>query len=336
MAERSMPLFSVSEEGCCATSRTEDAASTNQKRECIDFTNSKFQATNLTPAASTRVTLPVSSTLSVKGLAATARTPFWLWPNLLSLDAPLIAALWQELFAMDARVNLSAASRLALPLSVWLIYLVDRLLDTAGIQKPATARHGFYCAHRSLCFLLTGLAAVLLGATLFYLPIAVLRNGFVVSALVTIYLLGVHCLRGKRRYRFPKEEVVGLMFAVGSVLAPFTRTANGSRLLLPALLLGLLCWLNTSAIEVWEGGYVDGASAWSVKHMRTVAVITCMLCLPLWLWSGASGSALALFLTALGFWALADGHRNHIGSADALRVWIDVPLLAPLLLTRLR
>src|SRR5690348_15164620 len=33
--------------------------------------------------------------------------PFWLWPNLLSLDAPLIAVLWLHLFALSGHIRLS-------------------------------------------------------------------------------------------------------------------------------------------------------------------------------------------------------------------------------------
>ena len=79
-----------------------------------------------------------------------SRRPLWLWPNLLSLDAPLIAVLWLQLFAVSLHVQLEAAVSLALALVVWLIYVGDRLADgwNANLRAALTARHRFHRLHR--------------------------------------------------------------------------------------------------------------------------------------------------------------------------------------------
>jgi hypothetical protein len=105
-------------------------------------------------------------------------------------------------------------------------------------------------------------------------------------------------------------------------------------LLFPALLFSILCWVNCSAIEVWEGGSVDRISYWMVQHVRSVTGVTALLCLPLSLWGPAPHVALALFLAAIGIGGVADQKKNL--DANALRVWADVPLLAPLLLLGLK
>src|SRR6202035_5180189 len=88
--------------------------------------------------------------------------PLWLWPNLLSLDAPLIAVLWQGFLAYRFSLPLRPAARLVLGLTVWAIYLLDRLLDA---RKPAAlheaARHRYYRRHSKL---MTALLAIVLGA----------------------------------------------------------------------------------------------------------------------------------------------------------------------------
>ncbi len=56
-------------------------------------------------------------------------TRLWLWPNLLSLDAPIVAVLWQILFARCFQVPVDALAALLLLLTVWLIYAADRTLD---------------------------------------------------------------------------------------------------------------------------------------------------------------------------------------------------------------
>ena len=61
--------------------------------------------------------------------------PLWLWPNLLSLDAPLVAVLWQSFLAYRFSLPLRLSGCLALGLTVWSIYLLDRLLDA---RQPPT------------------------------------------------------------------------------------------------------------------------------------------------------------------------------------------------------
>jgi hypothetical protein len=249
------------------------------------------------------------------------------------LDAPIIASLWQDVFARDAGVHLSLASRAALPLTVWLIYLVDRLLDTAAkMDRHATARHAFYRQRRGLCYLLTGLAGLLLSISLLHLPLPVMKNGLLVSCAVAVYLWIVHWTGGRW---FPKEAAVGLVFAAGTVLAPFSRAADATALLPTALLFGVLCWLNCSAIEVWEGGSLDEISAWMVTHMKVVVLAVCVLCCLLAVQSPNQHSSLALLMSALGFWTFADANANRLTS-ERLRVWVDIPLLTPLFLITLR
>ena len=74
----------------------------------------------------------------------------WLWPNLLSLDAPLVALLWQILFIRCFHAANPASSSIltsALLVSVvWLIYAADRALD-AWRGSGLRPRHEFYRRH---------------------------------------------------------------------------------------------------------------------------------------------------------------------------------------------
>jgi hypothetical protein len=96
------------------------------------------------------------------------RGPVWLWLSLLSFDAPLVALVWQDFLARCYPVPLRPPTRVALVLTVWAIYLADRLLDIR--HAPAgtdTVRHNFYRSHRPLaqaalgCILLTDLVVAL-------------------------------------------------------------------------------------------------------------------------------------------------------------------------------
>src|SRR5512140_3956356 len=73
----------------------------------------------------------------------------WLWPNLLSLDAPIVALLWQLLFVRCFHGSLGTLPAALLAVAVWLIYVADRTLD-AWRGMPGTAeqpRHQFYRRH---------------------------------------------------------------------------------------------------------------------------------------------------------------------------------------------
>ena len=45
----------------------------------------------------------------------------WLWPNLLSLDAPVVALLWQLLFVRCFHGSLGTLPAALLAVAVWLI-----------------------------------------------------------------------------------------------------------------------------------------------------------------------------------------------------------------------
>src|SRR6478609_9082655 len=78
--------------------------------------------------------------------APAAPTRLWLWPNLLSLDAPIVAVLWQILFARCFQVEVDPLGELLLLMTVWLIYAADRTLDAwrGDVHSP---RHEFYRRH---------------------------------------------------------------------------------------------------------------------------------------------------------------------------------------------
>src|ERR1700753_2638698 len=70
-------------------------------------------------------------------------TPLWLWPNLLSLDAPIVAVLWQALFVGSYRARFDPLASALLFIAVWTIYVADRVID-AWRDRDGEARHDFY------------------------------------------------------------------------------------------------------------------------------------------------------------------------------------------------
>jgi hypothetical protein len=180
-----------------------------------------------------------------------ARDPAWLWPNLLSLDAPLIAVVWQDFLSRSYAVPLRLPGRVALFLTVWAIYLGDRLLDAR--QPPVAAepaRHSFYRRHRAFA---PALLAIVLAAdalvTFGWLRPAIVVNGLIPFAAVLLYLGVLHVVGA----RIAKEPVVAFLFTAGTFLVAWTNDpASPIALLWPAAAFFALCLANLIAIESWE------------------------------------------------------------------------------------
>lgn len=172
---------------------------------------------------------------------------------MLSLDAPVIAVLWQAFVAQCFPSALRPAGRVVLGLTVWSIYLADRLFD---VRRPAvgeeSARHDFYRRHSRITIaILTIAASADCLITFVWLRPAVLHTGIIVSAGVLLYLFVLHF--GGTHLRIPKELVVAVLFSAGTFVVAWTSpSANHHELLGAGASFALLCLANLVAIESWE------------------------------------------------------------------------------------
>jgi hypothetical protein len=240
----------------------------------------------------------------------------WLWPNLLSLDAPIVAVLWQLLFARCFHAGLSATAAILLVLAVWLIYAADRVLD-ARDETSRQPRHEFYRRHwRAVLPMWT--AILLLSGWLAWtrLPSPMFERGLLLLIAVALYLMAVHVSRRP----WPKEAAVAILFALGASLAIWGNIHSVADVA-TIFLFCCLCWINCVAISQWEHGNASrwpiGAAALSVAAASLILVPEHRPVL------GAAEAASALAFLAL------DRGRRHL-SADAVRVLADAALLTPI------
>jgi hypothetical protein len=254
--------------------------------------------------------------------------PLWLWPNLLSLDAPIIAVLWQGFLAYRFAIPLGPAGRLVLGLTVWAIYLLDRVLDSRmppSSREPA--RHRFYRRNRKG---MTALLAIVVAAdaliALHWLRPAVLHDGLLPLAGVLLYLAAVH-LSGKS-IQGTKEIAAALLFTGGTFVAAWS-SLPCPQLVLAAIAFFVLCLANIIAIETWESRdlhpslhpIIRGLSRTYFVWVPATAVVCVLAGRNQWYASIAvSAGACALL-----FWF---GRRL---SLEARRVLIDGVLLSPIL-----
>lgn len=280
--------------------------------------------------------LPVAAFESAS--ASPGSSPVWIWPHLLSLDAPVVAVGWQAWWAHCQGVRLHWFHHAILGLCVWMIYLADRLAD-AGSAPPAewgTPRHAFYHRRRGL---MGGLLIGAVAALAVLAPLTLDRREFAggagLLAAAGLYFWLIHGRAGWPA-PLPKEAVVGCLFAVGVVF--FTACALGGVPLLlggRTVLFGALCFLNCALISRWERTLRD-------RRQRSSLINAHPLLTERLGWCAAGLAAIGvaagwgigrpvafapLVLAAAGLWAL-DLARNVI-PASGLRVLGDVALLTP-------
>ena len=258
--------------------------------------------------------------------------PFWCWPNILALDAPLLAMLWQAAFAESVGFPLEPSSTIVLGFSVWLVYAADRLLDGFRLtpSAPITFRHAFFFKWRNrlLVIWIVILALDLILALTALQPPEILR-GCLLLVLVVGYLSAVHL--GPIKSSFPKE-----IFVAGILTGGITIFSFGAVIPMPSILLfGALCFLNCAFIAKWEDqiDQAHGISAlahrlpWLWKRLPVTAIVIVGACII----TGIS-TPKPTFEIALATFALVGLHQTRIYLDPQLRrVLADAVLLTPLL-----
>ncbi len=244
----------------------------------------------------------------------------WLWPNVVGLDAPVVAVVWQRFVARVFAVHVPAIASLALGLIVWGVYLFDRWLD-ARPNRPAesTARHVFARRHR---FAVGAAALVVVAAAAMmipFLPIRYVSSGAVVAIALASYLVSVHGIGTQVLRELPKTLLVGFLFAAGIAVPLAADRLDIAPSWVPAVsAFAATCWLNCLLIAGWEsrekghalghlaiGGLAIGLSALAPRPVALAVV---------------AAVAILITLHFVRAWV----------TISALRVLADVAMLTPL------
>ncbi len=284
-------------------------------------------------------------------MSAVERKPLWLLPNLLSLDAPLVAVAWLHVFSRTWRLYLPWAVYASLALAVWVIYVADRLLDVSmleGSPSKLEPRHLFHREHRKV-FRTVLVLAVLVTAVLVVtmMPMAIFKYALIGGVLVAGFFgLSMISTQDSHEVAHTKNILAGITFAFGTaVMAHLYRYEFGIDAMLFSsefICFAVLCILNISAIDLWE--HASRSDDVEVKASHELA-----LTLPLILLGFAAlGFALTdhdiiarpgdfstrpffhAILTGAGLLYVLNRMRSRF-SMDALRVLADVALLVPVL-----
>ncbi|WP_395738031.1 hypothetical protein [Prosthecobacter sp.] len=184
---------------------------------------------------------------------AAKSTPWWLWPHVLSLEAPLVAVLWQAALAHAHGVRLMPMLSVGLGLVCWAVYLLDRTLDTFAVKHVAEldVRHAFYHRHRRVLLwgVIPAVLLVLGWLALWEIPEGVLWQALGLALLVALYLAS-WAAQGSRVVRDVFICCAGLG---GIMLVSRMPLPSGSRLVLSLFVLGVMVLSFLRQLDVRMG-----------------------------------------------------------------------------------
>ncbi|MEI6737405.1 MAG: hypothetical protein WCL29_02895 [Pseudomonadota bacterium] len=278
-------------------------------------------------------------------MPAEHRKPFWLYPNLLSLDAPLIAVVWLYIFAQTWRLGYHPwEAYVTLGLVVWVLHVADRLLNASMLGEAAgrqDRRHHFHRVHQRRFLLGMAIAfgcALLLVVT--KMPMTIYKY-LLLGAVMVAGFFGLEMLSTRENDETPlaKNVLAGVTFAFGTAMtAHIYRPELGIFDMLRSrefVSFAVLCVLNICAVELWQ--HASRAVDLEIKASDELA-----LTLPLTL-LGAAALVFALLVneqsTRPFFYAVLTSaallyilnRRRAEYALDALRVLAAAALLLPFL-----
>ncbi|MFT4639291.1 MAG: hypothetical protein ACI8T1_002616 [Verrucomicrobiales bacterium] len=234
-----------------------------------------------------------------------------------------MALVWHAAFARAFGVPIDVIATALLVISVWMIYVMDRLLDVRRMAgEDVTARHAFHAKHARSLQLGVSLALILAGTLTIMADERLILFGVVMLSFTGLYGLLVH----RKLFWAPKEFLCGGMFSVGVIgglfIEPFPWTLS--------LIFGFLCSGNCLVIACAEigidrkqdGGALPqrwpGISRWITLVLIILAILSLSLRQPL---------SMAMAVAGVGLIFVKHAPR----SLEWKRVLADVCLLSPLL-----
>jgi hypothetical protein len=179
-------------------------------------------------------------------------TPWWLFLNILALDAPLVAIVWQHFLAANFKIEISTTETASLFFTVWFIYLLDHYFDSLkGFYT--TQRHLFVAQNQKITIAMITFTFTISICLCFSLSESLILGGIILIGFICIYLLLVHSSIANIKLKNNcKELLVGIGFGAGVALPVIISNIEITTWLPAVSLFCLLCWLNCRLIDNWE------------------------------------------------------------------------------------
>ena len=102
-----------------------------------------------------------------------------------------------------------------LGLSVWIIYVLDRLLDNQYSDFSPTERHIFHLDNAKFLWYFIGVLVGICAIFVFFLPTIIIYFGIITSLLTGTYLLIINKISSKNSLQHFKEPITAFVYASG-------------------------------------------------------------------------------------------------------------------------
>lgn len=143
-----------------------------------------------------------------------------------------------------------------LPLSVWIIYSLDHIIDGSKNKQEATIyRHWFHYLHQNLILTFIVLASVInLVLCLLYLDIHIIIMGLLLSIFIAIYFALIFFLKSTRVVLLQKELIIAFVYTFGIFMAPlyWYGSLPSIHVMIVIFIIFILAWFEGIMISFFE------------------------------------------------------------------------------------
>ncbi|MDP5169318.1 MAG: hypothetical protein NWR72_03680 [Bacteroidia bacterium] len=266
--------------------------------------------------------------------------------QLLSLDVVLGALVSGHMVATLLGTTMPLSWWVALPVSVWVLYTTDHLLDAWRLGEQATSdRHRFHVVHFEALVLAWGLGlAMCLGVFSWWVPTPMLILGFAVGALSLLHLGLVWLVKDRVNPLLAKEAGVAFIYTAGVWIGPLSLVrgpviyATGLAMLqfFALALINLITFASyeqemdsVNGLSSWARALGPAASQWVIGLLSLLVMLLSYFILPERATNDRVVPVQATFLAMLALlvWVWVD--RKRFQQNEAYRMVADAAFLLP-------
>ena len=250
------------------------------------------------------------------------------WLTFLSLDAPLVATIWQNTVSTSFSIQIDWHHRVLVFLSVWLGYSADRWFDAWRHKENISQRHRFFSRYRwplLVIWTMTLVSSITLAFNSLNATELALGTALAISSIaitIVVQFIALHHFRA-----LVKSLLTASLVTASVLLFVVPETANDQ--ISTAFLLIAVFTLNCSFIHNWDRGIdaiqeqlsIDLAQSKSLIAAFSIAVVVLTILYSSPLFPYALSSVFLLTVIHL--------LRNRLHS-ETRRTLADLSLLTPL------
>jgi hypothetical protein len=118
-----------------------------------------------------------------------------------------------KLSASNVQIPIPVVSILGF--SVWIVYILDRILDNQKIEISSTERHSFHQKYTNYLWILISIFSVICFVLLFFIPLKIILFGILIVSLTVIYLLVISKIQLENSLQILKEPITAIVYTSG-------------------------------------------------------------------------------------------------------------------------